>query len=60
MPRQPSDRRCCLQDEFAQFEANDPWLEMFIYNMDQVTSTFKVSAAAVPLPRPAHSTAGVL
>lgn len=37
-----------LQEEFAQLEANDPWLEMFLYNLDQVTATFKVRKVLPP------------
>lgn len=31
-----------MQDDFSTFEANDPWVQTFIVNVDGLLLTFKV------------------
>lgn len=49
----PSCRICiCLmytilfQEEFNDYEANDPWVQQFILNLEQLMAEFKVSVRA--------------
>ena len=33
----------CFQNDFTNYEANDPWVQQFILNVDSLMVTFKVS-----------------
>lgn len=39
----PSDPPSCKQEEFNDYEANDPWVQQFILNLEQQMAEFKVS-----------------
>ena len=34
---------CVLQEEFSDYEANDPWVQNLIFNLDGLLTSFKVS-----------------
>ena len=35
-----------LQEDFSNYEANDPWVQAFIYNLDSLLVMFKVCISA--------------
>ena len=35
---------CAFQEEFSDYEANDPWVQNLIFNLDGLLTSFKVSA----------------
>lgn len=34
-----------LQEEFNEYEANDPWVQQFVVNLEQLMAEFKVMPA---------------
>jgi len=34
---------CAFQEEFSDYEANDPWVQNLIFNLDGLLTSFKVS-----------------
>ena len=35
-----------FQEEFSDYEANDPWVQNLIFNLDGLLTSFKVSSAS--------------
>jgi len=40
---------CVFQEEFSDYEANDPWVQNLIFNLDGLLTSFKVSSVPLTL-----------